>query len=540
MKRLLSVLLTGIVLVAANQPATVCAETETIDLKALAKKARPAVMLLVVSDANGKEIATGTGFVVSSDGKLITNFHVIEKAASAIAKSENGGLFPVEGVLASDPKNDLVLLKLKAKDLPFLTLGKSENIEVGTRIAVIGSPLGLEGTLSEGIVSAVRELMGDMKILLITAAISSESRGSPVMDAKGDVIGIVSAGLLKCVVSADAARNLVAKADKAAPQSLATRPIRQDDAIFADYIFWAAALSEVTQNYIEELKHCQILVKSYPESALAWASLGFSCLKLDRNDDAIFALQKAIKLKPDYASAWSNLGVTYIKADRNSEAIAAFQQAIKIKSDFAEPWCNLGFCLGKAGQLDVAIANLRRAITLKPDFADAWRNLGVFLSEAGHSAEGITAFRQAIKINPELASAWSGLGGGLGAVGRNDDAIAAFRQAVKLQPNFVSAWCGLGACLATSGRTGDATNAFREAIKIKPDHADAWYGLGITYGSTGRSGDEIAAYRQAITIKPDYADAWYNLGVVYVQSGRTNDAIAAFNQARKLKPELFK
>jgi S1-C subfamily serine protease len=65
------------------------AETESIDLKALAKKARPAVMLLVVSDANGKEIATGTGFLVSSDGKLITNHHVIEGAASVVVGSVN-------------------------------------------------------------------------------------------------------------------------------------------------------------------------------------------------------------------------------------------------------------------------------------------------------------------------------------------------------------------------------------------------------------------------------------------------------------------
>jgi S1-C subfamily serine protease len=163
------------------------AETETIDLKALAKKARPAVMLLVVSDAAGKEIATGTGFLVSSDGKLITNHHVIENAASAVAKAENGGLFPVEGVLAADPKNDLVLLKIKGKDLPFLPLGNSEKIEVGTRIAVIGSPLGLEGTLSEGIISAVREPSVNVKLLQVTAAISPGSSGSPVLSADGKV-----------------------------------------------------------------------------------------------------------------------------------------------------------------------------------------------------------------------------------------------------------------------------------------------------------------------------------------------------------------
>jgi hypothetical protein len=180
--------LTGIALCAANS--TVCAETEQIDLKALAKKARPAVMLLVISDANGKEIATGTGFLISADGKLITNFHVIEKASSIIAKAENGGLFPIEKIIGTDSENDLALLKIKGKDLPFLTLSMMDKTEAGTRIAVIGSPLGLEGTLSEGIVSAVRDLKDNRKVLQVTAAISRGSSGSPVLNAKGDVIGI--------------------------------------------------------------------------------------------------------------------------------------------------------------------------------------------------------------------------------------------------------------------------------------------------------------------------------------------------------------
>ena len=71
--KIASLLLAGTAAFAAGQLATLCAETETVDLKALAKKARPAVLLLAVSDATGKEIATGTGFLISSDGKLISN-----------------------------------------------------------------------------------------------------------------------------------------------------------------------------------------------------------------------------------------------------------------------------------------------------------------------------------------------------------------------------------------------------------------------------------------------------------------------------------
>lgn len=222
MKRpLRPVLLLGAVLLATARFTEVRAGAETIDLRAVAKKARPSVMMLIVSDTNDKEIGTGTGFLVSPDGKLITNHHVIENAANAVAKAENGGLFPVEGVLADDPKNDLVLLKLKGKDLPFLSLGDSDRIEVGTRIAVIGSPLGLEGTLSDGIVSAVRDLEGDTRRLQITAAISPGSSGSPVLTATGEVVGVASSLLrdgqsLNFAIPVGLARHLLAKGGKPA------------------------------------------------------------------------------------------------------------------------------------------------------------------------------------------------------------------------------------------------------------------------------------------------------------------------------------
>ena len=334
--------LTVAVLLASLLPltASVRAETEQIDLKARAKKARPAVMLLVGSDANGKEIATGTGFLVSADGKLITNFHVIEKAASAVAKAENGGLFPVEGVLASDPKNDLVLLKLKGKELPFLTLGKSENIEVGTRIAVIGSPLGLEGTLSEGIVSAVRELMGGMKVLQVTAAISPGSSGSPVMNAKGEVVGIASALLrggqaLNFAVPVECGVRLMTKGKlSAVPQPLhPSANMSGDDAIYSDPDWRAVLAAETDNDHVAVLKHAKVLVARYPDNVVAWFALGCAFAGLQFTDEAIAAYRQAIKIKPDYAEAWNNLGVCYRSSGRPDEAAAAFAQARKLKPE---------------------------------------------------------------------------------------------------------------------------------------------------------------------------------------------------------------
>lgn len=169
------------------------AASETPDLRALAKRTRPAVYLLVLQDEDGKTIGAGTGFLVSPDGLLVTNQHVVAEAHTIIAKAENGGLFPVTRTVATDPRHDLALLQITAKDLPFLLLAPDGSAEAGTRIAIIGSPLGLEGTLTEGIVSARRQLPRPQRdVLQISAPISQGSSGSPVLDAQGRVIGVAS------------------------------------------------------------------------------------------------------------------------------------------------------------------------------------------------------------------------------------------------------------------------------------------------------------------------------------------------------------
>src|SRR5206468_6507704 len=94
------------------------------------------------------------------------------------------------------PENDLVVLAVEGKNFPFLTLGQTEVLEPGDHVAVIGSPLGLEGSLSEGIVSAKREgADGARRWLQTTAPISPGSSGSPVLDSNGKVIGIATAVL---------------------------------------------------------------------------------------------------------------------------------------------------------------------------------------------------------------------------------------------------------------------------------------------------------------------------------------------------------
>ena len=158
------------------------------------RKSSDAVVLIVISNAAGEETALGSGFLISADGEIVTNHHVIKDAHSAIVKLFNGAFFPVSGVLADDPNRDLAIIKVNGKNLPFLSLGEIDKIQVGDHVVAIGSPLGLEGTVSDGVVSAVRDV-SSKKWIQTTAPASHGNSGGPLLDMNDHVVGVITAGV---------------------------------------------------------------------------------------------------------------------------------------------------------------------------------------------------------------------------------------------------------------------------------------------------------------------------------------------------------
>ena len=159
----------------------------------LAKKVRPAVVLIKTFDENNKPMGQGSGFFISTQGHLITNYHVVEGAYSANIITMAGKTYPVKGIMAKDVEGDVAKLLIDVPDseIPVLELA---NVlpSVGEDIAVVGNPLGLESTVSRGIVSAIREIPIFGNIVQISAPISPGSSGSPVLNMKGQVIGVAT------------------------------------------------------------------------------------------------------------------------------------------------------------------------------------------------------------------------------------------------------------------------------------------------------------------------------------------------------------
>ncbi len=328
-------------------------------------------------------------------------------------------MFSVEGVLADDPKNDLVLLKLTGKDLPFLPLGNSDKTEVGTRIAVIGSPLGLEGTLSEGIVSAVRNLFGDQGWLQITAAISPGSSGSPVLNDKAQVIGITTFLMrggqsLNFAVPSETAISLLQRAGISAKLkplvAAALDSENSESELWASPEMKATLAASAAEDWVSMLKTGQALVRKFPESPRAYYQLGFAYLSLKFYDDAISACRQAIKLKPDDAEAWNNLGVALLDKGNDDEAVPALIQSTKLRPDWPGAWFSLGLAYKNQKKHREARVAFEKTIKLKPEDASAWSELGDSYShEQNTLREAVKAYRQAIKLDPESFGAWQGL-----------------------------------------------------------------------------------------------------------------------------------
>lgn len=187
------------------------AQAMAYDLPELAAMSKPAVVLLTQWDDAGARVGAGTGFFVSKGGRIVTNHHVVVGAARVTATLSDGREVKVLGVLSWDTARDVAILQAEeGAEYSSLSLGDSSAVRPGDEVVVIGSPLGLSGTISAGIVSAIRE-KGPATLdrspaprrpgapleptteawgIQITAAISPGSSGSPIMTRQGDVIAV--------------------------------------------------------------------------------------------------------------------------------------------------------------------------------------------------------------------------------------------------------------------------------------------------------------------------------------------------------------
>jgi tetratricopeptide (TPR) repeat protein len=328
----------------------------------LVKRVKPAVVAIATYDADGEPVMTGSGFFLRP-GEVVTNLHVIRGAKRCEVKTLDGKgkVFPVTGTLAVDEEGDLALLSV---DMPRERPRASEIAtalpDEGESIFVIGNPLKLEGSVTDGIVSAVREVPNVGKIIQITAPISHGNSGSPVFNLKGQVIGVVT-------VKVTNGQNInlaigVARLAELRPgqlRSLSALPARDRNGDVADSSYRTGLDSLWLGNYDNALGYFETAANRNPRRADAWVQVGYCKVKQGKNAEAIRAYQHALELKPESEEIHNKLGDAYYYAGQMSEAIASYSRAANLRPAFADAHYNLAVAYFESGNERLALNEAR-------------------------------------------------------------------------------------------------------------------------------------------------------------------------------------
>src|SRR2546428_96584 len=334
-----------------------------ISLPELVRRAKPSVVAVATYDAKGEPLATGSGFFLRP-GQVLTNLHVVRGAFRAEIRSLDGKgrVFPVGGMLSVDDEGDLALLSVnipaeRARPLEISTVLPED----GEKIFVIGNPLRLEGSVSDGIVSAVREVPNLGKIIQITAPVSHGNSGSPLFNLKGQVIGVVTIRVINgeninlAIESARIAKLQPKKFVMLAELAAKTRGTDTAESV-ADSLYRSGLDSMWLGNYEGALGYFENAVNKNPKRAEAWIQVGYCKTKQGKPDDAIRAYQQALQLRPDSAEVYNKLGDAHFYAGRFSEALESYKQAARLQPKSPEAYYNLALTYREIGNPDMAEA----------------------------------------------------------------------------------------------------------------------------------------------------------------------------------------
>jgi len=441
------------------------------------RKYNNTVVNIFIYNEKGLTIAYGSGFIVSSDGAIVTNYHVVSygKNIKVIFGNE---ILDIEGLIYADIINDLVILKAKGKNLPTVKIGDIGKINVGEEVYVISSSCWPDKTISEGVLSEINEIASDRKMLEITAPFLTGSSGAPVFNKDGEVIGIAT-------LMGQGKQNIYL----AMPVNLIKDKI---------------SIREVT-----ELKDAKI--EDYEKTVEYWLARGCDLKYFGLYKEAIEAYTKVIRINPNCIEAYYGLGVAYGELGEPKKAMECYKQVIKVKPDDAESHYGLGVAYSELGMNKEAIEAHKKAISIKPNCAEAYYNLGISYGKLSMHKESVEAYEQATKIKPNFEEAHYNLGITYCKLNMYHEATEAYEQAIKIKPNFEEAHYNLGNAYCKLYMYEEAIEPYKQAIRIKPNDAKAHYNLGCVYLAVGKKRMAIKEYKILKNLNPEEAEKLFNL-----------------------------
>jgi S1-C subfamily serine protease len=457
------------------------AQTKRGELSArqIARRTFPSVVVLVTEDRGGDKYL-GSGFFVA-DGVVATNYHVIKGATKIVARRVGQKHVYHVSILSTDEESDLALLKLDGAVAHPLTLARGSRIAVGDVVYVAGNPEGLEGTFSQGIVSALR----GKDYVQITAPISHGSSGGPVLNSRGEVIG-VAVGTLEEGQNL----NFAIPISQILPQVMRARLLRRSPSTMSRPRRLVTGTKDETSGQLDE---------------------GWRLISQEQYAEAAEAFKNALRLKPDDTKALLGLADAYRLLNKYQEAIDVYHVVIR---------------------------------TQAPDEDQRRASFGVASAYEGlrKYQEAIDVYNDLIRAHPQEEDAYDRLGFFLlSSLDRKDEGIEVLKRGIKAIPTATALYISLAVLLESRDRLPEAEAILKTAVKQCDDPAMAYLALGDLYcDRLSQCRESIGFYKTAIEKVDRHPETLaYSLGEFHCALGkaylRVGDRSSAIKEYRVLK-----
>jgi len=476
----------------------VLGQAYALTIQEVVKISGPAV---VVVEEEGEII--GSGVVVSPDGLVITADHVLEGSKDLSIKLLDGRKLPIERRVYRDARQDLAVLQVAGKGLPFVTMVDPATVGVGQEVVAIGNPQGFANTVSDGIVSGKMPIPGgDRFKFVFSAPISPGSSGGGLFDRDGRLIAIT-------IASRRNSQNL----------NIAT-PARYAD--------------------LEQMSRLDAVIASRPAEAPSYLKRAELSRAMGDYELALLDYAKALQLDRSLAVAHVGRAKTFYEQGRYSDAVSEASAGIDLDGANAEAYFVRGDSLDELGERSKAIGDLVKATELNPSHLVAHRYLGLLYRGERDYDKAIRQANRVLELNPNYCTYYLDRAEcfrGKDPSDASGNARKDYLKSIELDPDEVEAMVGLARLSYTQEDLPRALEWLDKALDININNHRALAYRGRVLIELGRYSEAIRDLDKARELNSKSGFVYHLLADAYARGKDLTNALRAADQAIKLDPE---
>lgn len=474
------------------------AQAYGLSIQEVVKISGPAV---VVVEEEGEII--GSGVVVSPDGIVITADHVIEDSKDLSIKLLDGRKLPIERRIYRDARQDLAVLQVSGKGLPFVTMADPATVAIGQEVVAIGNPQGFANTVSDGIVSGKMPIPGGDKFKFVfSAPISPGSSGGGLFDRDGRLIAIT-------IASRRNSQNL----------NIAT-PARYAD--------------------LEQMSRLDAVIAARPSEAATYLKRAELSRSMGDYELALLDYAKSLQLDRTLAVAHVGRAKTFYDQGRFNDAVTESTAALELDGANAEAYFVRGDSLDELGDRTRAIGDLVKATELNPSHLVAHRYLGLLYRNEREYDKAIRQANRVLELNPNYCTYYLDRAEcfrGKDPSDASGNARRDYLKSIELDPDEVEAMVGLARLSYTQEDLPRALEWLDKALEVNINNHKALAYRGRVLIELGRYSEAIRDLDKARELNSKSAFVYYLLADAYARGKDLTNALRAADQAVKLDPE---